>query len=195
MKVFICAELTRTPFLSQPFKIASVVIPTLITCAFFLIPHQAATAQTVRIPDPNLRSIIKSTLDKETGANITQEDMASLEILEVFHSDISDITGLEYAINLTELHLGRNRVLDVSPLKDLTNLIHLDLHRNQIISDVSPLEDLTNLVWLSLRGNDISDVSPLKDLTNLTHLDLEFNYRNIGCVSTQKFEELNIPEP
>ena len=74
--------------------------------------------------------------------------MASLEILEAFHSNIRDITGLEYAINLTELHLGRNRISDVSPLKDLTKLIHLDLHRNQIISDVSPFKDLTNLVWL-----------------------------------------------
>ena len=150
MKVFICAGLTHTPFLSQTSRIASILILTLITCALFLIPHQTATAETVHIPDPNLSAALVAALGKKAGADITRTEMASLESLDAFESGIHSLKGLEYAINLTELHLGLNRILDVSPLKDLTKLTYLDLHRNQIISDVSPLKDLTNLVWLSL---------------------------------------------
>ena len=80
-------------------------------------------------------------------------------------SGIKSLKGLEYAINLTELHLGRNHITDVSPLKDLTNLRFLDLGDNWRIADVSLLRNLTNLTFLNLRGNRITDVSPLKNMT------------------------------
>ncbi len=153
MKIFISAELTRAQFLSQTSRIVSVLILILITCALFLTLHQTATAQTVYIPDSRLRAALELALGKQAGADITQTEMASLESLDAFDSGIRSIKGIEYAINLTQLHLGRNRIADVSPLENLTNLIYLDLHRNQKISDISPLKNLTKLIWLSLRGN------------------------------------------
>ena len=152
-----------------------------MVCVFFLILHQIAAAQIVDIPDPNLRAVLESALGKESGDDITQADMASLESLESVQSGIRNLTGLEFATNLTKLHLGLNEISDLSPLKDLTNLIELDLHRNQRISDVSPLKNLTNLRHLSLRGNRISDMSPLKDLPNLTFLHIGYN--NISDLS------------
>ena len=147
----------------------------LTVCVLFLALLQIVTAQTIHIPDPNLRAALESALGKEADADITRAEMASLESLDAFESGILDLTGLEFAINLTELHLGLNRISDVSLLKGLAKLTVLDLHRNQRISDVSPLRGLTNLTWLSLRGNRISDVSPLKDLINLIYLHLGYN--------------------
>ncbi len=184
MKVFTCAELMHTPFLSQTSRIASVVIPTLITCAFFLIPHQTSTAQVVHIPDPNLRAVLELTLGKDIGADITQVEMASLESLEAVGSGIRNLIGLEFATNLTKLHLGLNEISDLVSLKGLTNLIELDLHRNKKISDISPLKNLTSLRHLSLRGNTISDMSPLKDLATLTFLHIGYN--NISDLSPLK---------
>ena len=76
-----------------------------------------ATAQTVHIPDPKLRGALELALGKEAGDAITQADMASLESFDAFESGIRNISGLEFAVNLTTLHLGINRVADLTPLK------------------------------------------------------------------------------
>ena len=198
MRFLTHTESTYTQFKRQNIRLAQVASLIFLASVLFLAPHPIATAQTVQIPDANLRTLLELTLDKEVGADITSADMASLKLLQngchfltlsekgvwwvperwicqptddTFAYSIEDLTGLEYATNLTELHLGRNQITDISPLKDLTNLTHLSLGRNQI-TDISPLKDLTNLTHLSLGRNQITDISPLKDLTNLTHLSL-----------------------
>ena len=181
MELFIYAEPTRTPSLSQISRIANVFILTLMTCTFFVIPHRAATAQTVHIPDHSLRFALKSALGKEADENITQADMASLKSFDAPALRIRDISGLEFAVNLTNLNLEFNRILDISPLENLTNLEILDLDFIRRLSDISPLDisplrNLTNLQWLSLRGNQISNISPLKNLTNLIYLHMGINY-------------------
>ena len=128
----------------------------------------------VRIPDANLRAAIEADLGKATGAPITAAEMAALQSLSAENKGISDLTGLEYAINLTRLELYRNNISDVSPLSGLTNLTDLRLEANAI-SDVSPLSGLTNLTILWLNINSIADVSPLSGLTNLTFLWLPYN--------------------
>ena len=65
-----------------------------------------ATAQVVSIPDPNLRAAIEEALGKASGATITTADMAKLTKLEAANSNISDLTGLEFATNLKSLWLG-----------------------------------------------------------------------------------------
>ena len=183
-------------------RLAQVIILIFIIGVFFFGHLQITTAQTVYIPDPSLRAVIEVALGKEAGEDITQADMASLHSLQAndcsfltltkmgvwwrakrwmcqstsdtLEYEIQDLTGLEFAINLTELHLGRNQISDVSVLKNLTKLTYLDLGRNQIM-DVSPLKNLTNLTHLFLDRNQISDVSSLKGLTNLTHLSLIYN--------------------
>ena len=125
----------------------------------------------VTIPDPNLRSAIEEALGKTQGAAITPVEMQTLTTLEQNDLGIEDLTGLEFATNLTELYLKGNELVDVSPLAGLTKLTWLVLNDNEILN-VSPLAGLTNLTWLRLDYNQISDVSPLTGLTNLTHLYL-----------------------
>ena len=137
----------------------------------------STTAQVVDIPDLNLRAAIESTLGVASGDTITTVDMGKLTELVARNLNITDLTGLEHATNLTRLDLGTERVegghevnsnsvSDLSPLAGLINLTWLRL-RNNSISDLSPLARLTNLTWLNLGGNlMISDISALSGLTN-----------------------------
>ena len=97
--------------------------------------------QTVNIPDPNLRAAIEKTLDKASGATITTADMAKLTELVAEDANISDLTGLEAAINLTRLDLWTNNISDISAVARLTNLTSLNLNHNSI-ADISPLAGL-----------------------------------------------------
>ena len=133
-----------------------------------------ATAQTVDIPDPNLRAAIEAELGKAPGDTITMADIANLTTLSALFVNISDLTGLEAATNLTELLLADNSISDISPLKGLTNLTELYLSDSSI-SDISPLAGLNNLTELSLGFNSIFDISPLAGLNNLTELFLADN--------------------
>ena len=119
---------------------------------------------------PNLEKAIRKKLEKLEGP-INRRDMASLKKLFCGKMRITDLSGLEYATNLSQLNLRENQITDISPLADLTNLTELYLHKNQI-TDISPLADLTSLTYLWLRKNQITDISPLAGLTNLTKLDL-----------------------
>ena len=139
-----------------------------------------APSPVVVIPDPNLRAVIEDALDKESGAPITQAEMATLDSLTARGKVISDLTGLGSAANLTYLALSFNKITNVSELASLTNLTQLKLVENTI-TDISPLSGLTNLTLLWLNANDLTDVSALAGLTNLTWLDLAGN--NITDIS------------
>ena len=123
----------------------------------------------VTIPDPNLRAALEEALGKASGATITRADMLTLTELDAIDRGIQDLTGIEFATNLTRLGLGFNQVSDVSGLVSLKNLTGLSLFGNDV-SDVSALASLKNLTGLSLFGNDVSDVSALASLINLTEL-------------------------
>ena len=146
----------------------------------------AVAEPAVDIPDPNLRAVIETTLGKASGAPITVSDMARLTRLEAGNANISDLTGLEGATNLTTLNLGHvrvgtegrpinsNSISNISPLAGLTNLTELWLGFN-LIADISVLAGLTNLTFLDLTGNSVSNIAPVANLTKLIHLDLDGN--------------------
>ena len=152
-----------------------------------------ASAQVVDIPDPNLRQVIRETLNLPGNAPTTQQKMLKLERLDAGgNRDITDLTGLEYAglglyhnpitdisplSHLTQLerfNLWGCRIVDLSPLRNLKNLRSIILGNNQI-SDLSPLSELTSLTFLELESNQISDISPLAGLINLTVLQVDGN--------------------
>ena len=138
------------------------------------VVFNAVAKAAVNIPDSNLRAVIEGALSKVTGDPITASEMVTLPYLEANEAGISNLTGLEYATNLTELHLWRNSVSDISPLAGLTNLTGLYLGGSSA-SDLSPLVELTNLESLFLDSNGIADLSPLAGLTKLTRLALSNN--------------------
>ena len=83
-----------------------------------LIVPPSVAAQLVDIPDPNLRAAIETALGKNADSSITATEMATLWHLGILaaSASISDLTGLEYATNLTSLRLRDNSISDISPL-------------------------------------------------------------------------------
>ena len=153
----------------------------LIIILLFVVGSGFAPAQTVSIPDSNLRAAIENALGKAPGSVITTTEMTTLTELRAPNADITDLTGLEAATSLLRLDLGEryvavegrfinsNAISDLSPLSGLTALTLLDLEGNNI-SDISALSGLTNLIVLYLGDNSISDISALSGLTNLVVL-------------------------
>ena len=145
----------------------------------------------VHIPDPNLRAAIAEALGKSPNAPITAEDMATLQKLRAENKNISDLTGLAFAKNLTVLAIGHNPLSDLSPLASLTKLREIQFHDTEVadlsplsglrdlevigasatrITSLVPLAGLKNLQKLDTIHSDITDLSPLSGLTNLTRL-------------------------
>jgi hypothetical protein len=92
-----------------------------------------------------------------------------------------DIIPLQYMVNLTEINMwGYNRVVDLSPLAELTKLTVLQIGGNPVV-DITPLANLTELVELRASGCNIIDLTPLANLTKMRHLTLREN--NINDIS------------
>ncbi|MDP7281211.1 MAG: leucine-rich repeat domain-containing protein, partial [Candidatus Poribacteria bacterium] len=139
----------------------------------------------VAISDANLRSKLESVLNKATGDEITQQELAELTELDASGLSISDLTGLQHCTKLTRLVLWDNDISDISIVSSLTNLTDLDLGGNQISnSDLSVLSSLTKLTSLSLWNNQISHIGALSNLTNLTELKLSNNPLTVSAGPT-----------
>ena len=123
------------------------------------------------VPDVNLRTALRISLDKQAGAPIAPDDLAMLTDFSADGAFIFGLVGLEFATNLQGLYLYENYISDLTPIAGLTKLNTLYLSDNTI-SNISPLAALTNLTIVQLYNNNISDLSPLKGLTNLTSLSL-----------------------
>ena len=126
------------------------------------------------MPDPHLQRAVREQLQIPDGILIHPADIASLTHL-VAENNIKHLKGLEHAISLKFLHIGRSEVLDLTALTELENLQTLKLFDNRI-SDISPLSGLINMEFLQLQNNQISDLTPLANLQNLRVLHLEGNH-------------------
>ena len=122
---------------------------------------------------PNLEAVVREAIGKPTGG-IYPADLEGLTELEAEGRSITDLTGLDYCINLTYLWLCSNQISDVSPLAGLTRLEVLDLDSNEI-SDISPVAGLSSLLTLDLGYNRISDIEAVSGLTQLWVLYLGGN--------------------
>ena len=145
-------------------------------CVFvvFGIASGVTSAQEEWMPDPNLRQAVREALELPDEIPLTQLLMNQLMKLDVYRKEVTDLTGMEHATNLTWLSFAENHVSDLSPLAELFKLETLYLWANPI-SDISPLANLVNLKALDLGGCRISDVHPLANLMWIEYLNLWFN--------------------
>ena len=146
-----------------------------------IAPPERSPGTVVHIPDPNLRAAIAESLAKNPNAPITVEEMERLgPVLDARNRSIRDLTGLQFATNLTWLNLFDNQVSDLSPIAGLINLRGLILNNN-LVSDISPLKGLKNLYYLKFNDNQVSDLSPLAGLIDLEVL--EFSKGDVSDLS------------
>jgi Leucine-rich repeat (LRR) protein len=150
----------------------------------------------VQLADANLATVIAEEVRKPV-AELTKLDLESLVWLDASDADITSLSGLEAAVNLTYLDVSGNAFSDISPLSGLgeleelifadsqvsdlrpvaglANLLVLDVAFSSEISDLRPLANLINLEELVAPFGSISDLSPLAGLSALLELDLEGN--------------------
>ena len=161
----------------------------------------------VWMPDTALRTAVREALSElglPTAAPMTKEKMLQLTSLKANHRGIVDITGLEFATNLRELQLGgRNRITDLRPLANLTNLVELHLWHREVADmppvtdlDISSLSGIVNLEVLVLENSGISDISPLTELKELQLLGLAVNtIEDLSSLAgLKKLQHLNLSD-
>ena len=149
----------------------------------------------IHIPDVNLRTTLNRMLDKSSDAPITVAEMESFigygyhnthiqidgttQIIweTLSNKGISDLTGLEFAININSLAIGGNPVSDLSPIANLTNLELLAID-NSKISDITQIAGLKKLKSFTFENcPEITSLSALEGLTELEHIQAGHNFK------------------
>ena len=87
-------------------------VSSLVFAGLLWLSPPAMAEDPVDFPDATLKAAVESALGV---SDPTPTDMLSLTDLRANRSGIADITGLEFATNLTHLELLRNRIIDISP--------------------------------------------------------------------------------
>ena len=136
----------------------------------------------IKFADKVLEKRIREALGKPEGS-ITAADAALVEELNLGNeyqekfpkgTQITNLSGMGYFINLKRLDISWNKISDLKPLAELTRLEYLKAYGNQI-SSVAPLAGLERLSSLNVGCNRIVKIDPLKNLTNLVSLYLNDN--------------------
>ncbi|MBU0529950.1 hypothetical protein KKF86_09405 [bacterium] len=142
--------------------------------------HNTTTIVTVQRPstvvtfsDASFEALIRVTLNKPTG-DITDINLETITALNGNGWNVSNISGIEYCINLLNLDLRDNSIIDISSLSGFRYLQVLSLGGNQIV-DISSLSGLINLILLYLDDNQIININFLSSLINLKELGLGGN--------------------
>lgn len=110
----------------------------------------SALEATVFIPDPNLRAAINKSLGRNSMDALTKGDLANLVTLNAEGKGITNLTGLEYAVNLTSADLRNNHITSTVPIANL-NIAQLQLSGNPLYTASSA----------SIQVAALSDASPL----------------------------------
>jgi Leucine-rich repeat (LRR) protein len=93
----------------------------------------------VVIPDQALRKAINLALGRNAMDSLTRGLMAQLTTLNAVGNGISDLTGLQYAVNLKTANLSNNKLTTITPISGL---------------------QLTSLIWTGNPGNPGSTQVP-----------------------------------
>ena len=94
----------------------------------------------VEIYDDNLKLRLESVLGKDSSEKVTNLDLSQLVgKLDASNSNIRDLKGIEYCINLTELNLSGNSINDINLLLALNKLNLLRIDGNPLTISASPI--------------------------------------------------------
>jgi hypothetical protein len=117
----------------------------------------------VNIPDPLLRAAINAALGHNTGDAITRGELRQLTSLDLSNSGVTDLTGLEYAINLAPANLNLTGDTITTPQRPNTPpTAHNDLLavRRRVplaifptVNDTDPNGDFLSITALSQPAN------------------------------------------
>lgn len=118
----------------------------------------------VTMPDAALRACISEELG---GAPITSTSLGGLRFLQC---TAADLTGLEHAVNLSNVWLS-GTYTDLTPIAKLPKLEQLHLLGTKV-SNLAPLASAPVLRDVSLRNTAVTDFSPLAGVRTLERIHL-----------------------
>lgn len=93
----------------------------------------AANQSAVAIPDKNLRAAINNALGRNAMDSLDRSELLRLTSLSAVGMSISDLTGLEWALNLQTADLRNNNITSTVPIDGLTQLATLLLDGNPVV--------------------------------------------------------------
>ena len=119
---------------------------------------------------------ILTLLKVQSWNNVTPDDLAGIEMLELMKSDITFILGkdLDGLTGVTTLNLSENQLISVTLSETLTSLFSLDLELNQLITLILP-NTLTDLHYLFLTFNRLRSLTIPDTLIKLKTINLSYN--------------------
>ena len=128
----------------------------------------------ISISDPVLDREIRSRIRKGSGEIHVSDikDLTSLDLSGVV--GIRDYSSLADFPYLRELVVKECGLTNAGLFKDIKQINNLNIGYNKII-DLSPLEGMSNIVSLYVNHNAIKDISPLLTMENLQNLYLSEN--------------------
>ncbi|MBC1377457.1 LapB repeat-containing protein [Listeria innocua] len=175
MKVGICSVMVMVP-LSQ------------VSLPSFAAEEQGlqASQDVVNIPDSELKKQLNSHMGKSATADITEDEMSRLNNVSL-DGAITDLTGLEYAKNVTRLSF-RNINLSYEVVTKLPQLKDLSIMGYNVTSDKIPnLNNMTSLETLNLYESnyDNSVLAKINEIPNLKTLNISYN-KQITNISSLK---------
>lgn len=142
----------------------------------------------VTIPDVNLEKCIRRQYDVAPGSPITNKVLESIQALQCAASEISDLTGMEHAINLTSVNLYQNKLTSLAPLANSSKLVDINVGNNKLVS-LKGLENSPKIQILNASNNLLTDVSVIKKMGYINSIDLSEN--RISDLSQLTFELLD----
>ncbi|MDY0089072.1 MAG: T9SS type A sorting domain-containing protein [Flavobacteriaceae bacterium] len=160
----------------------------LFTSILIFVFFHIGNAQTINIPDANFKAKLLEAdatyftaknalgqdieIDTNDDGEIQVSEALTVYQLDVYASNIGNLTGIEAFTNLTYLRCANNNLteLDVS---NNSNLVYLDCDENSLTE--LNVSGLTNLIDLRFQYNNFTQI----DLsTNINLKDLRFQHNN-----------------
>lgn len=130
---------------------------------------------TANIKDDNIRKELNDLLNKDSDNHLfLKSELESFTTLDFSNKDISDLSGLECAINLTDLNISDNNISDLTALETMTKLENLSAANNEIES-LEPISKLVHLVSIDFTNNNISNIAPISNLPILSLIKFKNN--------------------
>ncbi|CAB3767633.1 leucine-rich repeat domain-containing protein [Paraburkholderia humisilvae] len=136
------------------------------------------TTTVVDIPDANLNIALHGALDIPLRTPLTDDDLSKLTVLNAAERGISDLTGINYCVNLVKADLSLNPIKTLEPLTPLAKLAWLSIQGCNAASgalDMTPLQSLAALRYLNVAEDYLSTIDPIPQLVNLESLILDGN--------------------
>ncbi|WP_109832664.1 DUF7619 domain-containing protein [Reichenbachiella versicolor] len=136
--------------------------------AMLIVMSILTHAQVINFPDANFKNKLLSIggIDTNNDLEITQQEAELVTSLNLRNSGISDLTGIEYFINVETINLDKNNIVDAD-FSGNTELVKLDISFNSNIKSLN-VENNAKLKELSIgrSRNYLYDGPTELDFTN-----------------------------